>query len=404
MRVGIFTLRDLTVQGGSLIRLSGLTRGVKDLGWDVTLMAPTPAPALSDVVDFVRLDGGNRRASLSIPYAAFPTLLSPARWLPADRRLASLLRAQRLDIIHCHQHPAGFRLLKLGGRTGVPVVFELHGILNLQQADLRAEVGGVLALAMYLRAERHLFRRIGSIIVRTDAERDYLERFFALPVAKIHVVPDGADVDFLDGARISDMDKAEARTRLGLDGKRVIAFGGWFKLPSGVMDLVRAFALLRRQRPDVALLLVGDGLLMPEVRRLVAEQSIPNVVITGFTSREEFRVFQQLANVVVTPEIKSFFNELGAPLKLFECLASGRPTVATRIRSHQAIVEDGVNGFLVEPESPDGIAAGLSRALDSPDRAAIGRRGRQTVVEAHTWRHSAVRAVRTYEAILKGGT
>jgi glycosyltransferase involved in cell wall biosynthesis len=126
-----------------------------------------------------------------------------------------------------------------------------------------------------------------------------------------------------------------------------------------------------------------------------------NVVLTGLLSREAFRVYQQVADVLVTPEIKTVFNELGTPLKLFECLASGRPTVATRIASHTSIIEDEVNGFLVEPENPDDMARGIDRAVNDPRAAEIGGRGRQTMIQTHSWNQSAKCVVSAYSDILR---
>jgi glycosyltransferase involved in cell wall biosynthesis len=392
-------MRDLNVPGGSLIRIVGISQHLRALGCDVTLIAPRRATALDGLVDFVPLDASLVRGAGSLYYAAFPSLFGWTRWLSSDRQLAELVESQRLDLLHCHQHPAGFRMLRVAPRLTVPVVFEVHGILRLQRDDVRREAPPIVGLPVYLRAEKHLFRRVAAVVVRTESERRYLVDTFRLRPEAVHAVPDGADVDFL-GERVPRAILEDARHTHGLEGRRVVLFAGWFKMPSGVIDLLRAFEILARQRPNVSLLLVGDGVLMPQVKRFIAERRPPNVVMTGLVPREQFRIYQQLADVVVTPEIRSLFNELGAPLKLFECLASGKPTVATRITSHQAIVRDGQNGYLVEPEDPEDIARGLSRALDAPDAAEVGRRGRETMINGHSWRRSAQQAVVAYRTVL----
>jgi glycosyltransferase involved in cell wall biosynthesis len=185
-----------------------------------------------------------------------------------------------------------------------------------------------------------------------------------------------------------------------VSGKRVILFGGWFKLQSGLMDLVRGFHIVRRTRPELALVLIGDGALMPELRRYVAEHQVPDVVIPGLMPLPAFREYQQIADVVVTPESRTYFNELGAPLKLFECLASGRPTVATNIASHTPFIVDGENGFLVAADDPEALALGLERALDAPDAVQIGVRGRRRIAECHSWQRSCQLAVGAYDKVL----
>ena len=398
MHIGVFTARDLNTVGGSLVRIVGITRHLSELGCRVTLFAPNLTPQLEGKVNFVPLP---RRLGYrsSLFYAAFPRLLASLKYAPADQVLVNLLNEQNLDLIHCHQHDAGFGILRLRDRLKAPVVFEIHGIIKLQQDDLNAAAPFPFHLPVLLQAERNLFKQMPAIFVRTASERDYVAREFSVSLEKIYVVPDGADVDFL-GQSVGEEEKRALREKLGLNGKKVILFAGWFKMPSGVLDLLKAFQLLSANRNDLVLIMAGDGILMPQVKAFVHENGLLNVLLPGFISREQFRLYQQITDVVVTPEIKSFFNELGAPLKLFECLASGRPTVATRIASHTSIVEEGVNGFLVEPEDPTDMARGLQLALEHPCAQEVGRRGRQTMIDRHSWRQSSQSALNAYAEVL----
>ena len=152
------------------------------------------------------------------------------------------------------------------------------------------------------------------------------------------------------GHPVGSSDVQLLRSQLELQGKKVILFAGAFKGQSGVVDPVKAFHILSLRHPDLCLVMLGDGVLRGQVEAVIRQHGLSNVVFAGRVSREQFAVYQQMADVVVTPEIKSVYNELGVPIKLLDCLASGRPTAATRIASHTPIVEDGINGFLVEPQ------------------------------------------------------
>jgi glycosyltransferase involved in cell wall biosynthesis len=141
---------------------------------------------------------------------------------------------------------------------------------------------------------------------------------------------------------------------------------------------------------------------MPEIRARVEDGSVGDLRILGRRQRHEFKRLQQIADVVVTPEVRSVYNELAVPLKLLDCLSSGRPTVATRIASHVDIVVDGVNGYLAEAEDSRSMAAALKRALLDPSAALVGQMGRRTVLENHTWLHSARRAATAYARVIDG--
>lgn len=404
MHVGVFTLRDMNLAGGGFLRVVGPTEYLLELGCQVTLFALTFPPQLEGKACFVPLEGQvgkiDQFSRLSLLYAAFPVLLNGLRYVPVDQAFAALINDQGVDLIHCHTHSAGLRLLRIRSRLNVPIALDVHGITRLQQ-ESRGGLRDLLLNPLLLRAEYNLFRQIDALIVRTEPEREYIVKNYQIAPGRIYVVPDGADVDFL-GQPIGEDDKHALRTELGLGDKRVILFAGGFKAQSGVMDLVQAFQILSSHRSDAALMLIGDvTALTSQVKAVIHEQGLSNAILLGRQSREQFRVYQQIADVVITPEIKSAYNELAVPLKLLDCLASGRPTVATRVVSHTAIIEDGVNGFLVEPQDPADIARGIERALSDPNAAEIGQRGRQTVAKNYSWRCSAQNAVNAYADILR---
>lgn len=401
LRVGIFTVRDLSVAGGSLMRIVGTTQHLQENGCQVNLFAPTCTPQLEGRVRFVPLTGQCRRHGLSSTYVAYPRLLAPLKLMRSDSALAELIRDQGLDVIHAHQHPAGARLLKIADRIGIPIVLDVHGILRLQVDDHRAVTRNPMYVPYLLRMERNLFRGVDALFVRTEAERSYIEQLFGVPTGRIHIVPDATDVEFLSNP-VSPVEITALEAELGLGGKHVILFGGEFKAQSGLLDLIEAYGMVKARRPDVALLLLGDGMLMPQVRKAIERTGLSDVILLGRQPRERLRLCQQLADVVVTPEIQSVYNELALPLKLLDCLASGRPAVATRISCHVSIIEDGVNGFLVQPGDPVDMAAGLERALDAGPHSDVARRGRAMVQERYSWRQSALHADRAYRSVIAG--
>jgi glycosyltransferase involved in cell wall biosynthesis len=69
-----------------------------------------------------------------------------------------------------------------------------------------------------------------------------------------------------------------------------------------------------------------------------------------------------------------------------EPLARGRPLVATSVGAIPELVRDGVTGLLVPPADPQALAGAIQRLLADPElAAALGRAGRNHVVDAHGW-------------------
>ena len=94
---------------------------------------------------------------------------------------------------------------------------------------------------------------------------------------------------------------------------------------------------------------MADALGLGATCRLVGH--VPKLVASGY---------MRTADVLVSPRL----HGTNTPLKIYEQLASGRPLVATRIRSHTQVLDDST-GFLVEPEQ-ESLAAGLIEALTDP--------------------------------------
>jgi glycosyltransferase involved in cell wall biosynthesis len=400
MKVAVYSPRDLQIDNsGEYVRTALLTKYLTQFVDSVVLYSLDMPLALQGCVEHVPLPNPRPRI-VATAYSAFPVLLWALAISPRSRSLARLVSGHAVDIIHAHAHDASSQLLKIKRWLSMPVAFDVHGILCLLQEDLRARLKDPLRVKMSLRAEKNLMLRMDAIITRSGKEKDFVAEHFDVPADCIFVVADGVDVDFLGGS-VAEKAQQAFRTRLQAMEERIIFFAGWFKKTSGLLDLVKAFRILTERYDDLLLVLAGDGPLTMEVRALIAEYKLQRSVrLLGRIPREDFRTYQQLASVVVTPEALAAYNELAPPLKFFECLASGRPTVATRIASNAGVVQDSVHAVLVEPGNPEDMARGIAQVLDNPGAEDMGRRGRRLMVDRYSWRESARQAVQVYSEII----
>src|SRR5438876_4831669 len=85
--------------------------------------------------------------------------------------------------------------------------------------------------------------------------------------------------------------------------------------------------------------------------------------------------------VPYAPMVNFYFS----PIKLFESMASGRPTVAARIGQLADVIDHGRTGWLYEPGNAGALADGLRCLLSHPALALeIGQAGRSLVTARHT--------------------
>jgi glycosyltransferase involved in cell wall biosynthesis len=151
-------------------------------------------------------------------------------------------------------------------------------------------------------------------------------------------------------------------------------------------------ARVRRALPAARLRIIGFSLeSQPELAALFDELGQRDAVeALGALRSEELPAHYASADVLVVPSAYE-----GLPLVLLEAMQCGLPAVATRVSGVPEAIEDGRNGFLVEPDDPAQMAERCIALLEDPElRARIGAAARATIAE----RFDMQRQVRAYLA------
>lgn len=224
-------------------------------------------------------------------------------------------------------------------------------------------------------------RHADRVVVLTEGLRRLMVERYGVRPDRVEVFPSGTDSE-----QFHPKDRADSRRLLGLDpNAEYVGFVGSFFHYQGLGCLVDALVLLRKHRASARLLLVGDGeaagSLRAQARRVGVEQAI---VWAGRVPYARVPTWIGAMDVCVAP----FRGDRGetSPVKVFDYLACGRPTVASAIPSVAAIFSEAQGVLLVPPDDPDALAASLLHLLSHPGVAAdLGRRGRQFVEYRYSW-------------------
>lgn len=279
----------------------------------------------------------------------------------------------------------GFRLLELFRRQGIDVV-HTHNYCPLIYGAPAARLAGV------------------PVVIQTRHGQSYGEgrrqkaafRLASLLADRVVCVSD-------DSAR-SSAREGVARRKLvriwnGIDTSRFAYRGphpggpavmvGRMVPLKGVDTLLRAMALVVRDRPAFRLEVAGDGESLPALKKLAEDLGVDrNVQFLG-----EVRDVAGLlarASLFVLPSLSE-----GISLTLLEAMARGLPVVATRVGGTPEVVAEGVTGLLVPPGAPAELAEAMRRLWRDPRGCRMGLLGRQRVE-----RHFDIRRmVGDYEAL-----
>ncbi|MBI4891119.1 MAG: glycosyltransferase [Acidobacteria bacterium] len=197
----------------------------------------------------------------------------------------------------------------------------------------------------------------------------------------------------VDPAKFAALDgDPELRRKLGLEGRKVIGFVGWFRPWHGLEMLVEAYDGSGLAEEGVSVLLVGDGPALPSLRRVVAERGLEGrVVITGAVPHKEIPGYVALFDSAAQPAA----NEYCCPMKIIEYLASGKPVIAPAQENIRELVEEGVDAALFEAGSVESLSQALRRVMGDEGEMRRLKEGAATAVErrGYLWRRNAERVV-----------
>jgi glycosyltransferase involved in cell wall biosynthesis len=292
-------------------------------------------------------------------------------------RGSEILARERPDFLYERYSLFGWGGLELARRFKIPLVMELNAPLCREQDGYEQFTLTRTAAAM----EAEILRAADAIIVVSEWLKNWtLSR--GVTETKVHIVPNGVANHLLR----DNLSGEQVRARYGLDGTRVIGFIGSFHWWHDVDGLLKAFSQLYSGDRNLRLLLVGDGENRKMLEKAVDELGLSLAVIfVGKVSHEEISEYLACMDVAVVP-YKSLKDFYFSPLKLFECMAVGCPTVAAAIGQISEVIEHRQSGWLYSPGDNNSLAEGIKTLLENPIlAAALGRAARDKVLREFTW-------------------
>jgi glycosyltransferase involved in cell wall biosynthesis len=380
--------------GGPALHVAYLSDGLRTRGYETMLVAGTLARG-EDSMSFVADGLGVRIEHL----AELSREISPLRDLRAVLRLARLIRRERPQILHTHTAKAGAvgRLAALAAGSARPpiVVHTFHGHV------LRGYFGPVRAYGFRL-LERWLATKTTKLIAVSPQVRDDLVALGVAPVEKFAVIRLGIELE--ERLRAAAGARAETRKLMGVPQDAFVV--GWVGRMTGVKntdDVLAAIRLLHDREVDAYLCMVGDGPDRDGLERRAHELGITRrCLFLGY--QEEVARFYAACDTIILPSV----NE-GTPVSAIESLAAGRPVVATRVGGVPDVVDDGEDGFLVEPGSTKELADRLEQLARDPElRERMGEHGRARMIDRYAVQRLVDDIDQLYQSLLReesaGGT
>jgi glycosyltransferase involved in cell wall biosynthesis len=290
-------------------------------------------------------------------------------WAKAPLNTALALTAFRLaltrryDAVHSHEEGGGIGVA-IAALRRIPHLYDMHSSLP-QQVENFDHPGRAWLTPVLGWLERLMIRRSRVVIVICpDLETTVRGIRRDVPTVLIENAPGSGDAPTAGtGAAI--------RASLGLAPSTPVAlYTGTFEHYQGLDLAYAAMKIVAARRPDARLLLVGgDAAQIAAARKEVAALGLESsVLFTGQRPAEEIPAYLDAATILLSPRSTG----TNTPLKIYQYLRSGRPIVATNLRTHTQVLSPDI-ALLADP-TPAAFAAAILSAFDRPEHAeALGR-------------------------------
>ena len=304
---------------------------------------------------------------LPFPASKAATLLASLAALPP------LVRRERPEILHAgHVLTSGVAALLLKRLTGLPYAVYGYGadltdydgypgLSRLRRRVLR-EADGVITISEF---------SVSTLVQDGIDERRIAKVLVGLDTTRFHPALDGSAV----------------RRRFGIGDRPILLTVARLVARKGHDVVIRALERVLAKRGDAVYLIVGSGPERARLERLAAAHGVARAVIFAeYVPDAELPAYYAASDVFVlcSRQIGTDF-EGGGNVSL-EASACGKPVVVGRSGGTAEHVRHAETGLLVDPTSPEEVAAAVLGLLDDPDDAArLGRRGRQLVEDRFVW-------------------
>lgn len=277
-------------------------------------------------------------------------------------------------------------------QLGIPWVYEVRG--ELERTWLSKQEPSVRNAPenseFYQRArsqEAAAMKAATAVVALSDVSKSQLIERGVQP-EKINVIPNAVDSELVGQCFSS----AEIRKRLGLPDGKIVGSVTSVVEYEGLDDLVRALD----RGLDATVLVVGDGVFLPELRQLANDLGVANrVIFTGRQQNDDIWQWYAAMDIFVVPRKDTLVCRTVTPMKPVMAQALGIPVVTTDLPALREIT--GGLAHYVQPGDVDGLASALNSVSQDDNRKSESIEWARD----HTWEANAARISEMYNRLIK---
>ena len=349
MKIGMFINYYTPSKGGMETSVINLCRGLEKAGHETFVFAPEYPNHKDEKKNIFRYK------SFRFNYNGYFYVIP----LPFfSREVEDIVKKLKLDIIHSHQpYSLGSEALKFSKKLNIPLVFTYH-IKYEDYAHYIPLIPKSISKKYIRKITTKYSNQCDNIIAPSTAIKKMLiDRGIKSPIS---IVPSGINIDNFkkDVGR-----KSEIRKKYNIKSNDILLITACRLTEEKNLEfLVRSFAKIKQQCNDIKFMIVGDGAVKKDLKKMAEEFEIKNsVIFTGLVDRTEIVGLYQASDIFI---FASKTETQG--LVAVEAMAAGNPVVAIKASGIEDMVKNNEDGFLT-PESEEEFSKSVLKIVNNKD-------------------------------------
>jgi glycosyltransferase involved in cell wall biosynthesis len=321
----------------------------------------------------------------------------------ANRKLKKINETNPVDLTHVNLPLVpSFAVPRNVGRSLISTVHstwkgEAEAIRDEPYSRLNSNEKFMVSFNWFLRFfEEKTIEHSNKIIAVSDFTRRELLKYYNVKEEKIHVIHNGVDINkFLPPAN-----KKEVKRELGFKTTDVnILSVGRLYARKGLFTLIESMSLVAKKFSNAKLIIAGKGQ-SNEMKKLVNYAKKlgvrEKIIFTGYFPDTKLPKLYQAADIFA---FSTFYENL--PFAVLEALSSQLPVVTTKVGGIPEMIDDGKNGFLVQPANSKDLADKILFFIENPNEASeMAYLARRTIEDKFDWRLIVKKVLKVYDEAL----
>jgi len=294
--------------------------------------------------------------------------------------------------IHAHDLPMVPLALLFGKLFRLPVIFDMHE--NYPEALKAFQKKGVInfLLKNYKAAkllEKFCIKKSYAIITVVEENSERLIKQ-GVDSEKIYLVSNTVDLDTFATEPIDENILEKYRNKI------VLLYAGYVTPERGLDVVVRGMSFLKEKLTSAKLLIIGNGISVPTLKKLISELSLNDFVeFIEWPGHDKLSSYFKVARIFISPQPQCEFWDTTIPHKLFEYMSKSKPVLAADSKAIKRVIEETNSGMTYETGNPENFSTKVLEILSS--NIPFGENGLKAVKKIYNWEKDSKVLIKLYK-------